>query len=495
MAKTLSLNEIVKVTINLSPTAAVRKAFNIGLIIGTSSVISATERIRIYTSVDDMLTDGFTLLSQEYITASIFMSQSLIPTYVYIGRQDTAETPVEALEACRQANADWYTVTFANVIAKADILACAAYVESATPSTAFFYTTHDVDTYDSTLTTDIFSQLKALSYKRSLGQYSGYANKTAGYETGGASASTDLSAGTANTFKIAVDGDATPKSITLTVANCTTGATTAAEMQTQIQSLGGVYAAVTVSFNSTTTNYIITSGTTGSTSSVVVTNGTTNNAAVVLKLGTENGATDTTGTTVYVQSAAAIMGYAMGANTGTANSTYTLAYKEEVGVTTDALTTTQVNTIKGKNGNVYISRGGQYDLFEQGIMANASHFDELINLDKLQNDIQLTIMDLLYQNRKIPQTDSGVNQIVHALNVVCENNVTIGFIAPGIWNAAAVLNLNTGDTLPKGYLIQSETIAAQSQADRDARKAPNIYIAVKLAGAIEFVIITVDVNR
>ena len=42
---------------------------------------------------------------------------------------------------------------------------------------------------------------------------------------------------------------------------------------------------------------------------------------------------------------------------------------------------------------------------------------------------------------------------------------------------------------------RSEAIDDQSQADRDARKSPPIYICVKLAGSIEFVTIEVYVNR
>ena len=43
--------------------------------------------------------------------------------------------------------------------------------------------------------------------------------------------------------------------------------------------------------------------------------------------------------------------------------------------------------------------------------------------------------------------------------------------------------------------IQSEPINAQLQADRDARKAPPIYVSLKLAGAIHHVTVQVDVNR
>ena len=71
----------------------------------------------------------------------------------------------------------------------------------------------------------------------------------------------------------------------------------------------------------------------------------------------------------------------------------------------------------------------------------------------------------------------------------------IGFLASGVWNGNDVLELTAGDTLPNGYLIQSEPIDKQSQSDRDNRIAPPIYIALKLAGAIHSVVVQVDVNR
>ena len=71
----------------------------------------------------------------------------------------------------------------------------------------------------------------------------------------------------------------------------------------------------------------------------------------------------------------------------------------------------------------------------------------------------------------------------------------MGFIAPGQWNGSACLTLKTGDYLQQGYVVLSEAIDDQDQADRDARKAPPIYVCTKLAGAIESVIIQVNVNR
>lgn len=128
-------------------------------------------------------------------------------------------------------------------------------------------------------------------------------------------------------------------------------------------------------------------------------------------------------------------------------------------------------------------------------MADGTSFDELLYLDMLKNDITLNVMDLLYQRRKLPQTEAGVTSIINVINDACRKYVKLGFIAPGKWNGAECLDLQTGDYLPDGYLVQSEPIDEQSQADRDKRKAPPIYVCCKLAGAIEFVTIQVNVNR
>lgn len=198
---------------------------------------------------------------------------------------------------------------------------------------------------------------------------------------------------------------------------------------------------------------------------------------------------------------AATMGYAMGANRGTNNSAYTLAYKELPGVTPDDLTENQVayvcgtSSSAGVNGNVYITRADEYNVLQQGRMADGTSFDEILNLDMLKDRITLSVMDLLTSVPKLPQTDAGVTAIINVINKELDHFVNIGFIAPGTWNGDDCLTLTKGKTLEKGYTVMAESIDEQAQADRDARKAPPIYVCVKLAGAIEYVIIQVNVNR
>ena len=188
------------------------------------------------------------------------------------------------------------------------------------------------------------------------------------------------------------------------------------------------------------------------------------------------------------------MGYVIGADTKLNNSAYTLAYKSEKGVSSESITDNQATNIKKYNGNVYVNRGTIYDLFEQGVMADGTPFDQLINLDLLTSQIQAAIMDALVNNPKIPQTSDGVNLLISAIAQPCISGASRGFIAPGVWNAPSISNLKTGDMLSSGYAIMADSIDSQPQADRDARIAPPIYVAIKLAGAIEHVVISISVN-
>ena len=370
MATTLNLSNIINITEYISPLSAPRATFNQLLVIGNSGVIPTSERLRQYTSADDMLTDGFTLASKEYLAALVYFAQSPAPSILWVGAQGVspAESPLEAIVACRAAGNAWY-VGVCLEADTADHLDIAAWVETALPTSIYAYTSADADCITNA-GTDIGTQLKALSYKRTIGQYS-----------------TDA------------------------------------------------YAIV------------------------------------------------------------AIMGYAMGANNGLNNSAYTLMFKGEVGIDVEDLTQTEVGYLSTHNLNCYVNYANYYNIFQTGVMANGYFFDEVLNLDMLRNDIQLNLMDTLYQTTKVPQTDPGQTMLLLQCNAACELAVARGFLAPGLWTGVQVLNLKYGDTLTKGYLCQSEAFSKQSAADRQARKSMPIYVAIKEAGAIHSIVIGVYVNR
>ncbi|MBY6877906.1 DUF3383 family protein [Clostridium botulinum] len=193
--------------------------------------------------------------------------------------------------------------------------------------------------------------------------------------------------------------------------------------------------------------------------------------------------------------AVGIGGYAMASNTQTANSASTLRNKPVVGVEPENLTSTQITILKNNNCNVYLTRGAVYRMFENGVMADGTPFDEVLNLDILTNNIQSAVLNGLQTSSKIPQTDPGMDNLLNHITEPLEQSRKIGFIAPGVWKAAPILSINTGDTLPRGYMILADSVDDQSQTDREARKSPPIYILVKLAGSIECVAIRIFVNR
>lgn len=382
----LKLDDIVKVIVNLSPKSAVRKGFNVALIIGDSNVIPLEKRVVVYSGLEEMTEAGFTEDMPEYQAAQLYFSAEKKPSRLAVGRrykindeleeveeietENETETILQALQACRAKNTDWYAVSYCGAT-KQEILDIASYVETAYPSCVQFFTTNDSDTIEG-IEGNVFEILKQKSYRRSIGQYS-----------------------------------KTPYTIV------------------------------------------------------------------------------------------AIMGYAMGANTATINSAYTLKFKTEVGVIPDDLTSQQVTNLVKNNGNYYVSRGSDdaYNMFENGVMADGTWFDEILNLDMLANNMQMSIMDLLKSRPKIPQTEAGVLSIKLAIKSDLDKAVRIGFIAPGVWNGPDILELSQGDTMPEGYMILSEPISEQSQADRDARMAPPIYTPLKLAGAVHSVVLQIDVNR
>ncbi|MCM3141660.1 DUF3383 family protein [Brevibacillus sp. MER 51] len=221
--------------------------------------------------------------------------------------------------------------------------------------------------------------------------------------------------------------------------------------------------------------------------------GTTGNIMEILKNKSYKRTFGQYSTTLHA--AVAAMGYAMGANTGGANSAYTLAYKTEVGVAPEPLSTTEAKKILELNGNVYTNYGPKFKLLVQGKVASGVSFDEVLNLDMLKAEIQMGAVNALVMAKKIPQTEDGLSLLMSAIAEQCEKSVTRGAIAPGVWKGAPILTLQRGDTLSKGYLVLSERIEDQTQEERDARIAPPIYVPVKLAGAIEHVVINVTVNR
>lgn len=178
------------------------------------------------------------------------------------------------------------------------------------------------------------------------------------------------------------------------------------------------------------------------------------------------------------------------------SSVITLMYKQEPGVTAEYLNRTQLEALLMKNCNVFVAYQGGALIIQPGTTCSTNQFiDTIVGLDNLAIDLQTALFNLLYTSTtKIPQTDAGMNQLCGAAETVLLDYVDNGLLAPGTWTAAGFAALKTGSFVEKGYYIYCPPIAKQSQADRAARMAGPMKIAVKLAGAIHTVDATIDVN-
>ncbi len=381
MAQGLPVSNVVNVDVIMSPVAATGRNFGALLILGTSTVIPVTERIRQYSAIED-IGDDFGVDSPEYEAATIFFSQSPKPTLVYIGRwaKTLAESEAGAVETLLQAvNAslqytNWYGLAIADSadLVEADVISVAAAIEASSLSRILAVTTDDVNVLVAGNTDNIGYKLKAAGYGRTFWQYSSSSK----------------------------------------------------------------YAAISAFGRAFTVNF-----------------------------------------------------------TGN-NTTITLKFKTEPGVTYETLTTTQAAAIDSINGNVYVYYANDTAIIQQGVMANGDFFDERHGLDWLQNYVQTNLYNLLYTSAtKIPQTDAGVTRLMTNVEASLDQAVNNGLVAPGVWNGGPIGQIESGDTLTKGYYVYADSVDNQAQSDREARKSPVIQAALKLAGAIHYGDVQINVVR
>jgi hypothetical protein len=178
------------------------------------------------------------------------------------------------------------------------------------------------------------------------------------------------------------------------------------------------------------------------------------------------------------------------------NTTITLKFKQEPGVVAETLTETQSKILSGKNANVFVNYDNDTAILQEGVMSNGYFFDEVHGSDWLANACQTDLWNVLYQAQtKIPQTDEGITQLTTVVEGTLSRAVNNGFVAPGIWNGPDIGKLKTGMALTKGYYVYAPLVASQPPAEREARKAPVIQVAGKLAGAVHSVDVIINLNR
>lgn len=459
---TLPLKPVVDVFYQLQAISAPRKGFNLGALVGNTLINYEAPKDTIYESVEEMLEFGYKSNDPEVLAAQVYFSASSRPGQLYVHTWvDTATAAVKS---------------YTGPIENGDKITISEETYTVGPETSGSETSIE----------DILT--KATEAGATEATYSNNILRIT-FQSGNTGS-------TSETVAFSIEGkevnsypglDATTAIDTFIAMRSANSEWYAAAFCKELLQEDVLAISAYVESSSIYTTWFF------NTSSEDVVNGIENNLFETLKGYKYNRTFGLATLQPYTHVGA--MAYCMGQISDRANSSFTVALKSLTGCLTDNFTSQQVNSVESNYGNVYINRGSYYDMLEKGNVFSGAWYDEIIQLDKLVNDIQLDVMDVLYQNPKIPQTEGGVSRIMSVIGNACRKAITTGFIAPGQWNGVEILNLTAGDYLPDGYLIQAESIDDQSQADRDARKCPNIYVAIKLAGAIQSVVIQVDVNR
>jgi hypothetical protein len=195
---------------------------------------------------------------------------------------------------------------------------------------------------------------------------------------------------------------------------------------------------------------------------------------------------------------AAVMGVVAGLNTGLNNSYFVLPFKPLAGIAPEPITQSQYTTLNNLNISVYATFGNVYSWAMQGKTPDGSYLDQILGLDMLAADLQISVMNLLASQPAIPLNNFGGSEVITVCDGACGRSAARGFISPGFWNSVQILALtNTapGNSMPKGWLCQSDNYSKLSASDRAARKGMPVYVAIILTDAIQSILIGVQVQQ
>lgn len=178
------------------------------------------------------------------------------------------------------------------------------------------------------------------------------------------------------------------------------------------------------------------------------------------------------------------------------NTANTMNLKTLTGVLPDSgLSDTYVLSANTNGVDIYGNTGGLSVVYSND---NNGYTDDIENQLWFKKAIEVAGFNYLRQtNTKIPQTEAGMAGLRNAYSQICEQGIRNGVIGAGNWNSAVPFGdpeTFKRNIAEKGYYVYSVPVAQQSQADREARKAPVVQIAIKMSGAFHFseVIITVE---
>ena len=126
----LTLNSIVDVRVNAAHATSVSTTFSTGLILApaASTTVTDAQRLRLFTSAEDMLADpsgDFTASSPAYLAAKSYFAASPSPDRVYVSLYASNRNPADGLDTVLDRANDFYGI-FATETNAAKVLTLAA---------------------------------------------------------------------------------------------------------------------------------------------------------------------------------------------------------------------------------------------------------------------------------------------------------------------------------------------------------------------------------
>jgi hypothetical protein len=185
--------------------------------------------------------------------------------------------------------------------------------------------------------------------------------------------------------------------------------------------------------------------------------------------------------------AAAYLSRGLAVNYSGSNTTLTMNLKTLNGIVADTqISETILESAKDAGVDCYPSIEG---LAKVASFKHANqYFDQVTNLIWFVNTIQREVFNVLATTgTKVPQTEPGLEIIRGAIRGVCNQAVTNGYVAPGVWNSPDTFG--DYDDFHRnieefGFYEYHQPVAEQSQSERELRQAPVWQIAAKESGAV-----------
>ena len=178
------------------------------------------------------------------------------------------------------------------------------------------------------------------------------------------------------------------------------------------------------------------------------------------------------------------------------NSAITLNLKELKGIVSEDYSQDEINKAKKVGLDLYTNFGDLPKLLTSGANGWA---DNVYNIIAIKNYIQTDVFNLLgTTGTKLAQIKRDVNKIVDTIEKTLILFRKANVIGAGTWNSADDFSdplLFRRSILANGYFIYAQPLSEQVQSDRVARKSPAIQVALKLAGAIHSVDITLSIEE